>query len=204
MAENETGDVGELPGSVLYPAKGRIGLRWLIHFRVAIGVSVSEKIKAPNVEPGIAQRITPGMPVEPMRDRKAGREGRAMHVKHRRHVGRTLLPGRKVPQKELHARTRARDPVMLLARVEFLEACLKHDETLEGKKASRRFRAVPSHPLLQTPLVSRQNAAAPAFDPLTVSLFRNSPNCAGVAGGRSWGRGSSLRARGRSSSRTGA
>ena len=96
MLQNEANRRFELLASVLCPAEGGIRPRRFAHFRIAIGVAVAEKVKAPHVEPGIAQRIAPGIAVETMRDRERGWKRRAVDVNDRSYFRRLTCRRRKM------------------------------------------------------------------------------------------------------------
>src|SRR5436309_16015998 len=85
LLDDEASDGLQLLGGVRRPAERRVGLRRLAHLRISIGVSVAVKIKAPYVEAGFAQRIAPGISVEPMGDRKSRWERCAMDIQHGPH-----------------------------------------------------------------------------------------------------------------------
>ena len=67
------------------------------------------------MEPGGAQLIAPGPPVEPMGDGERGGKGAAVHVKH--HVI-PLAARRHIAKKEQAPAMMARDAEMLFARIE--------------------------------------------------------------------------------------
>src|SRR5438270_168700 len=81
-------------------------LRRLAHLRISIGVSVAVKIKAPYVEAGFAQRIAPGISVEPMGDRKSRWERCAMDIQHGPHPHRPAFCRRQVAQEQLQSAPR--------------------------------------------------------------------------------------------------
>src|SRR6185437_8140611 len=110
----------DLASSVLRPAERRMGVRRFAHLGIGIGESEAAEIEAPDVKPGGAERIAPGVAVEAMRYRQCGRKCRAMHIKYdARGVGRFRPLRREMAQEERHAPARARDPEMLFSGIEF-------------------------------------------------------------------------------------
>src|SRR5262249_61590760 len=85
----------------------------------------SEKIKSPDVEPGIAQRIPPGISIEAVGDGERGWKRRAVHVEHHRRMIRFLLR-RQMAQEQLEPGPGTRDPIVLLVLVELRRGLLQH------------------------------------------------------------------------------
>src|SRR5262249_35844037 len=101
MRENEAHGCSELLGGIFGPAERRVRRGRLAHFRIAIGAAVTQEIKGPDLETGLAQRVTPRISVEPISDRERRRKSGAVHIKNRSYAFARRYRRRQMSQEKL-------------------------------------------------------------------------------------------------------
>jgi hypothetical protein len=110
----------------LSAAERRIRLRRLVHRGISVRISIAVEVEAPHIEAGLAQSIAPRITVESVRDRERRGKGRAVDVENRPRLIALPSQRRQMAQKQPHSLARAFDPVVLLARIELLNALVNH------------------------------------------------------------------------------